>query len=237
MNINYIGQILSTTTLIFETDVNGKRQCFYVKAGDGIVLEENKLKFRDFIEDKEYTIDNNFTFIKLESKGDVLPSYIESAAYNEYIEEKKDQIIKNNKTLSLWFDELKSYYSFIDKNEENLFLFKTQTDTNTLEGINALRVTDLFGYINSSPAVISRIKDSCYILLKERALKSIEELELEKKKFEIEEDLDALEEIDLILDMINKTVEETSFESITNSKDIAKLWPPLLLPSPIDLCP
>lgn len=76
MNINYIGQILSTTTLIFETDVNGKRQCFYVKAGDGIVLEENKLKFRDFIEDKEYTIDNNFTFIKLESKGDVLPSYI-----------------------------------------------------------------------------------------------------------------------------------------------------------------
>ena len=228
MNINYIGQILSTTTLIFETDVNGKRQCFYVKAGDGIVLEENKLKFRDFIEDKEYTIDNNFTFIKLESKGDVLPSYIESAAYNEYIEEKKDQIIKNNKTLSLWFDELKSYYSFIDKN---------QTDTNTLEGINALRVTDLSGYINSSPAVISQIKDSCYILLKERALKSIEELELEKKKFEIEEDLDALEEIDLILDMINKTVEETSFESITNSKDIAKLWPPLLLPSPIDLCP
>ena len=243
MNINYIGQILTTTSLIFETVCGNKRQCFFVKAGDNINLTADSLTFNDYIEDKEYTLDNNVTFSRLYAKGDVIPSYIESATYNDYIQSNKDQIINNNKRFIEWFDELKEYYPFVDRDEENLYTFKTQTDTRTIMCMKSFGVTDLLGYINQTPKILSQIKDNCYIFLKGRADQAIKELELERAKFIIEQDQDSIEEIDIIIEMINETVNTTSFESIEELSDAAKLWPPILLPAPffetppIEICP
>ena len=243
MNINYIGQILTTTSLIFETVCGNKRQCFFVKAGDNINLTADSLTFNDYIEDKEYTLDHNVTFSRLCAKGDVIPSYIESVTYNDYIQSNKDQIINNNKRFIEWFDELKEYYPFVDRDEENLYTFKTQTDTRTIMCMKSFGVTDLLGYINQTPKILSQIKDNCYIFLKGRADQAIKELELERAKFIIEQDQDSIEEIDIIIEMINETVNTTSFESIEELSDAAKLWPPILLPAPffetppIEICP
>jgi hypothetical protein len=243
MNINYIGQILTTTSLIFETVCGNKRQCFFVKAGDNINLTADSLTFNDYIEDKEYILDHNVTFSRLCAKGDVIPSYIESATYNDYIQSNKDQIINNNKRFIEWFDELKEYYPFVDRDEENLYTFKTQTDTRTIMCMKSFGVTDLLGYINQTPKILSQIKDNCYIFLKGRADQAIKELELERAKFIIEQDQDSIEEIDIIIEMINETVNTTSFESIEELSDAAKLWPPILLPAPffetppIEICP
>lgn len=243
MNINYIGQILTTTSLVFETICNGKKQCFFVKAGDNIILTSDSLKFNDYIEDKEYTLDHNFTFTRLCAKGDVIPSFIESAAYNDYIESNKDQIIKNNERFLKWFNELKEYYPFVDRDEENLYTFKTQTDTRAVMCMKSFGITDLLGYINQTPEILTQIKDNCYIFLKERADQAVKELEVERAKFILEEDHDSIEEINIIIEMINETVNTTSFESIEELGDAAKLWPPILLPTPffetppIEICP
>lgn len=232
MNINYIGQILTTTSLVFETICDDKKQCFFVKAGDIITLTEDTLTFRDYIEDREYTLDHNATFLRICAKGDVIPSFVESAAYNDYIESNKEQIIINNKRFLQWFDELKKYYGFVDQDEENLYTFKTQTDTSTVMCMKSFGVTDLLGYINQTPKVLSQIKDNCYAFLKERAQQAIKELESERVKFINENDFDSIEEIDIIKEMINDTVNTTSFESLEDLKDAAKLWPPILLPAP-----
>lgn len=232
MNINYIGQILTTTSLVFETICNNKKQCFFVKAGNIITLNEDILVFKDYIEDKEYTLDHNTTFLRICAKGDVIPSFIESAAYNDYIESNKEQIINNNKRFLQWFDELKKYYACVDHDEDNLYAFKTQTDIKTVMCMKSFGVTDLLGYINQTPKVLSQIKDNCYVFLKERAQHAVKELELERVKFIAESDFDSIEEIDIIIEMINDTVNTTSFESLESLEDAAKLWPPILLPTP-----
>lgn len=232
MNINYIGQILTTTSLIFEIIHNGKTQCFYVKAGDSVILTEDSLSFNDYIEDIKYTLDREAIFSRIHAKGNVIPSFLESGAYKDYIEANKDQINNSNKRLALWFDELKEYYKFVDKDEENLYAFKTQTNTRTLVCMKSFGVTDLLGYINQSPEILTQIKRNCYVFLKQKADQAIKELEIEKEKFVQEEDLDAIEEIDIIIEMIHDTVNATSFESLEKKEDAAKLWPPILLPAP-----
>ena len=232
MNINYIGQILTTTSLVFETICNDKKQCFFVKAGDIITLTEDTLTFKDYIEDIEYTLNNSFTFLRIGAKGDVIPSFIESAAYKQYVESNNEQITINNSRFLQWFDELKVFYNYTDHDEENLYTYKTQTDTITLMRMRSYGISDLVGFINETPEVIAKIKTNCYVFLKEKAQQSIKELEIEKTKFKLEEDLDSIEEIDIIIEMINDTVKETSFESIEDIEDAAALWPPILLPTP-----
>lgn len=237
MNINYIGQILTTTSLVFETVHNDKKQCFFVKVGDTITLTEDVLTFKDYIEDKEYTLDSNTVFLRICAKGDVIPSFIESAAYSDYVKSNSDQIISNNKRFLQWGKELKKYYPFVDLDEENLYLFKTQTDTRAVMCMRSFGVTDLIGYINQTPKVLSQIKNNCYTFLKEKADQSIKELELERDKFITENDSDSIEEIDIIIEMIKDTVDGTSFESLENLEDAAKLWPPILLPTPFHETP
>lgn len=242
MNINYIGQILTTTSLIFETIVDEKLQCFYVKAGDNITLTEDTLTFNDYIEDKEYTLDYNVVFTKISARGDVIPSFIESSKYTDYIESKKEQININNARFLQWFDELKKYYPVVDHDDKNLYKFKTQITTETIMCMRSFDVTDLVGYIDQTPEVLLQIKDNCYILLKQRAEQAIKELELEQSKFITENDPDAVEEISIIIQMIRDIVDTTSFESLESAEAAVKLWPPILLPgpffvvSPIQIC-
>lgn len=235
MNINYIGQLLTTTSLVFETEYNGKIQCFYVMANDSVKLTEDTLTFKDYIEDKEYTINNSFTFLRVGAKGDVIPSFLESAAYSEYIESNKDQIKSNNSRFLLWFNELKQYFPFVDKDEDNLYALKTQTDTRTLVCMRSFGITDLLGYINKTPSVISQIKINCQEFLLQKAKQAIKELE--REKLNLEGELDSIEEIDIIIGMINDTVDEVSFESMENIEDASKLWPPILLPAPFHAKP
>ena len=232
MNINYIGQILTTTSLVFETICDDKKQCFFVKAGDIITLTEDTLTFRDYIEDREYTLRNNVTFLRICAKGDVIPSFIESAAYGDYIESNKEQIINNNRRFLQWFSEIEVYYPYVDHDEDNLYTFKTQTDIKTVMCMKSFGITDLLGYINQTPKVLSQIKANCYVFLKERADQAIKELELERAKFITENDSDSIEEIDIIIEMIKDTVNTTSFESLEDIEDAIKLWPPILLPAP-----
>lgn len=237
MNINYIGQILTTTSLVFETVHDDKKQCFFVRAGDGITLTDNTLTFKDYIEDKKYTLNDNVIFSRICARGDVIPSFVESANYKDYIRSKKQEIISNNTRFLLWFNELKEYYRFVDHDEDNLYLFKTQLDTKTVMCMKSFGVTNLTGYINRTSEIISQIKNNCYVFLREKADQAIKELNKEKERFIIEEDTDSVEEIDIIIEMINGTVNTTSFECLENLEDAAKLWPPILLPAPFYVSP
>ena len=232
MNINYVGQILSTTSLIFEVEQFDKKQCFYVRAGDEIVLTNTELSFRDYIEDKIYKLDDNATIVKIGAKGDVLPSFLESVNYKEFVESKKEQINNNNDRQQEWFEDFLKYFPLINHNEDNIYLFKTQSNVNKIKSMCSFNIRELSEFINQTPEIIATVKNNCYIFLKEKAIEAIEELNNERQKFIIEQDQDSVDEIDIIIEMINETVSVTSFESMEELSDAVKLWPPILLPTP-----
>lgn len=233
MNVNYVGQILTTTSLIFETVKEDKQQCFYVNAGDGVVLSNNTLTFNDYIEGIQYNIDNTYTFTKISAKGDVIPSFVESAAYNDYVGSKRKQININNERFLKWFEELKKFYPFIDKDEDNIYNFKTQTNTKTLVSMKSFDVTSLYDYINNTDKAIEQIKSKCLSLMNDAAKEAFSKLNVEREKAILENDLDSVEEIDLIIQMINDEIQTTTFETLKKPEDVYTLWPPILLPCPV----
>jgi hypothetical protein len=240
MNINYIGQILTTTSLIFEVDNNGKLRAFCVKGDSGATIEDNNLIFTDYIEDRSFSLPSDTLFVAVHAKGDVLPSFLESANYVDYIASKQEQIDANNKLQQVWFDKLKKYFEFIEHDERNLYFFKTEVISSILPQIpcmNSFGVKDLYRYIKCQSELMPQIKSNCLSILKDQATRAINDLESERQKFIIEGDQDSIEEIDVIVEMINEAVNDTSFESIVVLDDAAKLWPPILLPAPFIVMP
>lgn len=124
MNINYIGLILSTTSFIIETLYEDKKQCFYIKGGDDIQLTSESLSFKDYIEEKLYTVNNDFLFLSVYAKDDVIPSFVDCANYQAYVDARKEEIISNNSKFLDLFDEVKSYYSNIEPTEESVYALK-----------------------------------------------------------------------------------------------------------------
>lgn len=124
MNINYIGLILTTTSLIFETLHEDKKQCFYVKSDSNILTPDN-LTFKDYVEDKVYTLNDNVEVLSINAKDSVLPSFIECSNYTDYAKLHAQEIVNNNTKFLTLFDEVRKLYSS-NLTEEYIYNIKTQ---------------------------------------------------------------------------------------------------------------
>jgi hypothetical protein len=234
MNINYVGQILTTTSLVFEAKIQDERYCFFVKAGDQVVVSDEALSFRDYIENKKYTLDTNTTIVKITVNDDVLPTFLESVDYSNFVASKQVQIKNNNKIFSKEFKEYKKLSKNIDKTNESFQVLKLHKPEKIITVINKLGITDLANYYAGGEKAALVLRDRSKDLLYTTSLNAKKNLNEEKKKFLLDGDMDSVEEIDIILEMIDKEVNSTSFSTLSCIEDIYTQWPPILLPVPIE---
>ena len=82
---------------------------------------------------------------------------------------------------------------------------------------------------------VKRIRQKWFEVLNHYADKAITTLNAEKTKMVEQDDKD---EIDIIIEMVNTTVEEnkTEYGDVDNLQDIFESWPPILLPYPDFIC-
>lgn len=234
MNINYLGQILTTTTLIFQVKIQNEKQCFFVKANDQIVLKDDTLSFRDYIENKKYTLDNNTVVGKITVNGDVLPSFFESENYSEFVAAKCDEIKLNNERFDIEFEEYEKLSKNIDKTNESLQVLKFHKPEKIITVINKLGITDLASYYAGGKQAASVLRARSVDLLNTAASNAKKNLKAEREQFLSTGDTDSVEEIDIILEMIDSEVRSTTFSTLSCIEDIYTQWPPILLPVPIE---
>lgn len=234
MNINYLGQILTTTTLIFQVKIQNQKQCFFVKANDQVALKDNTLTFRDFIEDKKYTLDSDTVIGKITANGDVLPSFLESKNYSEFVAAKCDEIKLNNERFDIEFEEYEKLSKNIDKTNKSLQVLKFHKPEKIITVINKLGITDLASYYAGGEQAASVLRARSVDLLNTAASNAKKNLKAEREQFLSTGDTDSVEEIDIILEMIDSEVRSTTFSTLSCIEDIYTQWPPILLPVPIE---
>lgn len=234
MNIQYLGQILTTTTLVFHAKVQGEKQCFFVKANDRVVIEDDRLSFRDYIEDREYTLDSNAVIGRITANGDVLPTFLESSNYSDFAALKREEIKLNNDRFDIEFEEYKKLSENIDKTKECFEVLKLYKPEKIITVINKLGITDLASYYAGGEQAASVLRARSVDLLNTTASNAKKNLKAEREQFLSTGDTDSVEEIDIILEMIDSEVKSTTFSTLSCIEDIYTQWPPILLPVPIE---
>jgi hypothetical protein len=211
-----------------------KKRCFFVKANDQVVLENDTLSFRDFIEDKKYTLQNDAAIVKINANGDVLPTFIESKNYYDFVVSKQKDIKLNNDRFDVEFNEYKELSKNIDKTDDNFQVLKLYKPEKIITVINKLGITDLANYYAGGERAASVLRSRSIDLLNTTSLNAKKNLTIEREQFLSDGDMDSVEEIDIIIEMIDKEVTSTTFCNLSCIEDIYTQWPPILLPVPIE---
>jgi hypothetical protein len=232
MDVGFIHTIITTTSIIFYTELDTIPHCFYVEMGNSKLDENNNLIVKDYIASKTYTIPSNSVITGVHVRDEVIPPYGQVVDYLTYKVKYRRKIDRNNSILKKEFDQVKSMIEFIDNTDDNLFLLKNERPFHLIQAMKNFEITDLVGFSKNTESVIADIKVKCLSLMHEAAKDAIQKLNTEKEKFLLENDLDSVEEVELIIQMINDEIKTTTFEFLETPDDIYTLWPPILLPVP-----
>jgi hypothetical protein len=232
MDVGFIHTIITTTSIIFNVELESVPHCFYVEMGGSKLDENNNLTIKDYISDKTYFLPSSSTISEIITRDEVCPPYGQGVDYLQFKVKNRVKIANNNKVIKTEFDQIKSFLNDIDITEENLFLLKDKKPIKLIETMRHYGSKDLAAFYEGGEKMAKFLKDRCLTLVQETAEDAIENLNKEREKFLLEEDTESVEEVDLIIKMIKDEVERTTFAELKTIDDIYTLWPPILLPVP-----
>jgi hypothetical protein len=232
MDVGFIHTIITTTSIIFNTNLDNIPHCFYVEMGNSKLDENNNLIVKDYISDKTYFLPNSSIISEIITRDEVCPPYGQGVDYLQFKVKNRVKIANNNKVIKTEFDQIKSFLSDIDITEENLFLLKDKKPIKLIETMRHYGSKDLGAFYEGGEKMAKFLRDRCLTLVQETAEDAIQKLNAEKEKFLAEGDTESAEEVDLIIEMIKSEVKTTTFEALKTIDDIYTLWPPILLPVP-----
>lgn len=232
MDVFYINQILSTSSLKFKTLINEEPYLFFVKTGDSSIDVNDNLVINDCIEDKTFIIPCSSVIFEAHGRDDIF--HHKDSDYDSFVKSNIEKIRRNNKVFEEEFEGYIKLAKNIDNTSECLQILKLHRPEKIITVMNMLGITDLASYYAGGERAASVLRSRSLELLSNAAINAREKLNLEKEKFLLENDLDSVEEIDIILDMIDNEVSSTTFETISCIEDIYTQWPPILLPVPIE---
>lgn len=232
MDVFYINQILSTSSLKFKTLVNDSPYLFFVRAGDSSIDADNNLIIKDCIEVKTFTIPSSSIIFEAHGRDEIFPSLEDN--YEDFVKIKSKKIARNNRLYNSEFDEIKLMAEDIDDSSESLQILKSTKPIEILSAMKKLGLRDLASFYAGGERAAAVLRQRALELLDITAVEAKTKLNIERIKFLEEEDNDSVEEIDIILGMIDEEVGVTTFETVSSVEDIYTQWPPILLPVPFE---
>jgi hypothetical protein len=232
MDVFYISDILSTTSLKFKTLVNEEPYLFYVKAGDSSLDSNNNLIIKDCIEDKTFTLPSSSVIFQAQGRDDIFPS--SNSNYASFVVEKNKNIARNNRLFEEEFNEIKLMSESIDNSSESLQILKSFKPVEILTAMKKLGLKDLASFYSGGEKAAAVLQQRSLELLTITAAEAKIKLNEERAKFLEEGDNDSVEEVDIILGMIEEEVSATTFATVSCVEDIYTQWPPILLPVPFE---
>ena len=239
--INYLNTVLNDMSIMVDIIEKDEKIQLWLKHKCQ-KLNGDVLTVTDSIDNKKYYLKNDT----------ILERYITYSCglWND-LHESYDDFLKNNlKNINdnnQWFDNrckiILPYLKTIDNTFENLQICKT---LNVIDEINLLKIFgigNLSGWINNDLSLIPQICNSYYDVLNKHAQNAIDKLEIEKQHFMKTDDTEGVEEIDIIITMIQDSINPKQYDAVLSGQilyssisnlmdDMRKNWPPILLPVP-----
>jgi hypothetical protein len=232
MDVGFIHTILTTTSLIFKTNIDNSEYCFYVESGNSKLDDGGNLTIKDCIADKTYFLPNSSFISQVEARDEVCPPYGQNIDYLSFKVQNRIKIANNNKIFKEEFRQIREFLADIDITEKNLYILKDKKPIKLIETMKHYESRDLEAFYEGGDKMAEILKQKCLSLVQETAKDAIEKLNIEREKFLSEGDSESVEEVDLIIEMIKQEVEATTFETLKTIDDIYTLWPSILLPVP-----
>ncbi len=232
MDVFYINQILSTSSLKFKTLLNEEPYLFFVKTGDSSIDADDNLVINDCIEDKTFTVPCSAVIFEAHGRDEIFPSVKDN--YDVFTKAKSKKIARNNQLLETEFEEIKIMSESTDKSSESLQILKSTKPVEILTAMKKLGLKDLASFYAGGERAATILRQRSLELLNITAAEAKAKLSEERAKFLDDGDHDSVEEIDIILGMIDDEVGVTTFETVSCVEDIYTQWPPILLPVPFE---
>jgi len=238
MNQQFINRAISTSQLTHLAFVSVKdEKTYFVKCGTG-KLEDSIFTFYDLVENITIDFDINDGMQEIHTGHGVMLSDEEMKNITKYAAENKEIIKKSNEYMIDHVAKKVELLSYLKKCEETIQHVKDMDCDHEL----VIDYIELSKNLEIDPPLhdknelnqqdIEFIRAQWRKIIQTKYEEAIETLQQERVLAETEDDEEAMDEIDMVKQLVTEDVEQTDLNQFDSCIEVIKYWPQLLLPAP-----
>ena len=216
-------------------------------------IDGDTFSLLDSIDDSAHKFYKNDIVVSISTYSDCYPTFRDIGGYDNFLDRKEKEIIENNKSFESVIQNLRKIHNGLShiKNAEDLLLNNVKNIVISRKTLLPIISTTLklFSICKDIPEYItkddinfifsnsdnkSKITNIIKVISTSVLLDSKNKLvdNLNKEKENNKSDIDLCEEIDVILTIVEESVNVDTFKNSETIDDLINYWPSILLPVP-----